>query len=541
MDPLYSVQVQNLTQGWTLTAAEGDEVDPAVTPVVLADPLTYAWDFVDDVLPAQLQAFTASVSVAARDADHVPETQVGDLVQLAVRLGSTGPMITCPYPMRVTTAAVTLTGKSKYPARLSMGLADMSSDWAARMLAAINEPDVNQRGRFAWRPRLAQVGNLSGLSVGCPDWWADGEGPAGNVNTAGTPFKLSQVTDQYSGTTQENLAALVNSHQPGAQTHVVTTVYGPHPTGYGYVGPDDWTTNEPPPFGFATWNPIAEPAGPLRAELVPASRRVSGALGLPLMFAEESGRIVVVPRVMSGSSLTAIAVDADWCNVPTTARRSRESAVNAVNIIGQGRTQSTDDSGVATYANVDSAYVVQGDLSRGVVTRDVATQLYTGPIGFSDAYYGPAALEPPIVGSLFLADSSALDAPWAYDSVTVLSSLIPDAHLSDLLPVIAPHVPGETGGDGRLVRQITVYGLGRDLRFGGDPATGFITGGTMTISDGEIAWDLAMTPGRPQWTDFLPAPITVGQFDAAFGTSLVSALGRAQIGDLSYVNPPEGP
>jgi hypothetical protein len=534
--PLYTVTVTNLTRGWTYSATEGDPWDPA-DDVVLISPLTYTWQFEGEVIPAQLRPVAAAVNLVARTASDVPTVQIGDLVTLDVRVGTTGPRIIAPPPMRVTeaeTELVTVKHPNAYAARLSIGLTDLSVDWRARVPGHVvgygaSSPDAP---RHRWRERMAEIGYLIGLPVGCPTWWDDDEGPLipdpGNPGFD-TPLVGADFTE-YKSAAEDSLAGYINSHQPDGLTHTWTTVYSTsHPTGYEYVGAVTWWDDD---AGDGISRALSEPAGTVRAEAVPASRKTSSD-ALPFTLADVGGVLVIVAvEPGAGDSCAQLGMSARWCQVPAKARRDRTNAINTVAIEGQyDPNDGPDGAGISdtTYTLTNASDVA----ARGSAPRTVPTKLF---LGVKDVYQSQ---EVPVVAANFLSDESALDAPWTYDGFTLYSSEVPDAVAEWLLPLIPPRLPAETDGDGRLVRHVTVVDLAPEIRFGGAPVTGFITSGQMTIEGGDIVWTLRTTPGLPQRTGGAPAPITVGDLVDDFGALTFDDVDpHVTFADLAYVGAP---
>jgi len=103
--------------------------------------------------------------------------------------------------------------------------------------------------------------------------------------------------------------------------------------------------------------------------------------------------------------------------------------------------------------------------------------------------------------------------------------------------LVAPRLPGETDGDGRVVRHVTIHNIDPDLRFDGAPVTGFVTGGSMTMEGGDIVWKLDTTPGLPQYASGVPAPLTVSEMVAAgSGLTAGDTDPLITIADLAYVD-----
>jgi hypothetical protein len=560
--PYYKVTITSLTRGWSYTCTEGVIADPDAN-VQIIDPLVYSWSFAGELVPGQLDPFTGSFALAAKSATLLPEVQVGDLITLDVRVGTAGPRIIAPPPMRAAEPVVTL-GKGKYPARMVVPLSDLSVDWRSRTLGSpLGQPNTYQGGdrrdpRPYWRERGAEIAALAsggGLSLGCPTWWGDAETPVSTaVDGAGTYiFALAYDTwgDKiYDGNLPDVLESFINSHQPGGYTHTWATIYNAagHAANYRRIGPDTWKNAgvPAPSVAIPAGGALADPAGPVRVEAVPATRKLpqgpGAAVGLPLQFAVDSGILIVSPRQVPAVTAyaTQVGLSAEWCVIPATARRARDSVANLINLAGYGKvpTGQVDGANNPTYQNGEyerSYWDAVDAAARGFLARDVPTQLN---LGTSDAAVSWAVNAVAAVVANFQSDSTALAASWSYDAFTMLSSLVPQAIAAWLLPVMAPRLPDELDGDGRLVRQLLLYALDDELRFSGEPVNGFVTAGSLTIAQGEMTWTLRTAPGRPQYQAGSGTPVTVGEVQAAgYGTTTVPNVDPLiTVADLDYVD-----
>lgn len=511
--PYYSVTVTNYTRDWTYTAVEGEEADPA-DPVQLVSPLSFTWGFQNGLIPtAHLQPSEALVSLAAHTAADVPLVQVGDLIVLEVRVGTDGPRIIAPGLMRVATAEVDLR-RGVYAAGLSLALVDLSVDWRATTPATpVGYPGGGvARPRERWRERMAELGYLTGVSVGVPTWWDDQEGPLTVLVGSTLSGIYGSDIGSYQGDVEANLAELLNSHVPDDITHTWVTALSAdaHPAGYEWAGPDSWYMDPTWPGGYSPALP--DPNSVMRIEAVPATRRASGSIGQPLELVNDAGTLRLVPRTPDSTGLvTQLGLDADWCILPAKARRARDDVFNVIAI--NGKADIVDDSGMYRTENYALEFTGGDIATRGrTAVREVPTKLFLGVPATTDSPGPYVAREVPLVAANFLSGPSALAGGWSYDDFTLKGHLVPQDVAEWLLPLIASRVPGEVDGDGRLVRQVTIYDLDPRIRFDAAPISAFITGGTLTIAGGELTWKLATTPGRPEWTDAPPAALTVAGF-----------------------------
>lgn len=336
--------------------------------------------------------------------------------------------------------------------------------------------------RTYWQSRLAEVSVLAGCTIGSPDWWAAGtENPPPRTDDglpyyAGSGLALyNPDTGGWAGKSAAQLVTeLLNSHQPGGLTHSLVPYpeyAAAYPSGWEWVAGVAGGTN----VGAGVWNEPApyDPDSDLRYMIVPASTEAGG--------------------------YVAVTLDADWCEVPAKARRSREHVVNTLRLTGRSWIADPADPLLA-YKITDSAIELSdaADVAgHGPSGRDLPTQLYLyrtpndNPV---DQQYPAAG----VAGPRFLTVDAARDAGYTYETFTLDSSLITD--VSDqvhLLPILAPRWPGEPDGDGFLLRHITITNLDPSIRFGTDTVEGFLRAGTLTVRDGKLLWSLTLTPGAP--------------------------------------------
>jgi len=212
--------------------------------------------------------------------------------------------------------------------------------------------------------------------------------------------------------------------------------------------------------------------------------------------------------------------------------------VNQV-IVG-GTVGITDDAGTgATTADGTYVYATADASGRGPSPREPDFDLYLGnrythiANSWPVPWPGPAAAAP-----YFASDASALAAPYSYDAFELRASLVPDAVAADLLPTIAPRLPAETDGDGRLVRHLTVYGMDPDIRFAGQPVLGFVVSGSLTIVDGELVFTLLTVPGNPTVTGGSATPVLVSEVvGTATGAVLPPNIDpQITVAELAYVD-----
>lgn len=525
--PYYKVTVTSVTRGWVYSSTEGVAANPADL-VQLVDPLKFNWAFVGEQIPGQLEPFTATVNLAGKTASALPEAQLGDLVTLDVRIGTTGPRLV-QQTLRVTAAEATLkaTTKDKYPAKLAVALVDTSVDWRARVAPPFTQTQPPLGILIGWAGRFADVGAKIGLSVGCPSSWAVPEEP---------PLSTTKNwRDQYPDA-EEMFTRLAQSHVPAGVPYSFVGVYAAaRPSGYDYVGAHA--------AAAAPWTVPTEPAGPVRALLVAAGRGTASS-ALPLVFGTLAGVtvLVAVAPILSGPA-SQVAIPACWLTLPAQARRARDQACNTLQMAGTAIYQTGADGapdmtlaeGPYIYTATDAADVA----ANGAKIRQIETDLLFAYFHDTGAPYTPtnqAAWD--AAAAVFLSDDTAQASPWSYDAFTLHTKSMTQAEAEAILPSIAPRLPGETDGDGRLVRHLTIFDVKNELRLENTPTSGFISSGNMEISDGEMTWILTLTPGRPISTASSPTPVTVGEVQSgSYGTNLaINTDPDIRVGDLAFVD-----
>jgi hypothetical protein len=528
--PYYRVVVTSLTNGWSYTSTHAVVPNPA-DPVHLLDPFKLNWQFEGEQIPGHLVPSSCSFKMLCRSGSVVPDVQVGDLLTIDVRIGTAGARIG-QATMRVTSALVDLDDPADdFPVEVEVTAIATDVDWHELPVGQFyGTISLAAQAKRRFRERLAEVTRMVALSLGVPNTWANiDDPPVDGVNN------LYPMAD-YSAQTYENqplrdlLRKTLNSHFPGGNTHtVVTKVSAGYPAGYVWCGPAAGTWDH----SNGGYLDLTDPVSAITLLAVPAGRRVPGAAGLPWVFGVSGGVVVLVPvQPPAGNPLTQLGISADWCILPTRARRARDRANSFV------RMRFFHVSATAGEPpNGDGIYALAGDTSRGVVVvvRDVPSDL----MSYRDTVY-PINTAIPIAAAKFLSDSTALNGAWCYDSIKIIASTIPDTVAAWLLPRILPRVPGETDGDGCLVRHLTIANIDPDLRFAdGGPATGFVTGGSLTIADGDMTFELNMTPGLPQLSSGAVTPVTVAEVQASgtYGVVTVANIdSQITLGDLDYVD-----
>lgn len=552
--PVYSVALTSQTRGWAYACThvpgagvtQLDAAGIAALPAVqLADGLTFSWEFVASQVPGPMQPTTATVRLAAKTGADLPAVEKGDLLVLAVRVGAAGAYMLTPAPMRVTEAVAELTSNPVYGAVVTIQLLERRAELLGATVLQGSVDLVASNSNVAhtrWRPRLAELAVRCGWSMACPGFWADADDVA-QPSWSGGPVPGNQyfgmtnpgriATGVYSGTAPlflwdrnvyKAVDELLNTHHPSFITHTAYSGYVVgYPAGWGKVGPvNQW--------GYFTTAPsapaqaVADPASTNKLFLMPASRKADGTGGgLPLVFAVRSGVLTLQPQYVNQASATGasgharIALDAAWCDLPATVRKTRDGSINQLNLHGSETYRSASGAVPAERATFRTFANTAAQLLDGAVTREVDTQLWLGTAGDSyegsaDRYYSQEA--PNNVAPDLLTDDSARQG-WVYDQFTVKASRVPADLADGVLSRIAPRAPGETNGDSHVLRHLTIYRPASSVRVAAGLLGGFVAKGQLEVKGGEVTFTVNLTPGATQWVGATPAPITVAQVDAA--------------------------
>lgn len=490
----YVVVVQNLTRGWTTSATSdaltGETPSADNLRRVLAGPFKARWAFRDGLIPNPMDPDRVTLNLWARTiADELP-VDLGDVVTVNVYLSS----IADPRPLFWTTGRVTesdtdLVPTDPWASRTKVELTGFAADLGAKFIP------TNDRA-LTWKR-----------------WWMLAEMYSGSAIFLPT---LAPVTEDAMDGSYANLSIRTLMDR-------LIASYSPLPLGLTYVASYNAASpNTPPAAEYA--RPVWEPSDPgplanpsaVRYVVVPAGRTEALAFAKPLQFIVRSGYVTVTSIPGSISPKRHPALNARWCRIPTNVRRTRDHIVNNVRLKGSMKSNTSFDykAGSVEVTNVPDA------ATRGQVTREVETMVIMrgyDPVSGVEDGANPAAV---VVGTQYLSDASVLASTRAYESLDVYPHLMPADEAANVLPYLAPHPPGTVGGDGRLLRHVTVYGVDEAIASPNLTPGGFITAGELSIVRGVMSYRLTTTPGQPIHTAGEPAPITVGQFIAkTFATS----------------------
>lgn len=552
--PYYTATLASLSRGWSYTSTDGD-VPSGTLPVYLADDWSLTWGFENEQVPGQLLTQTFKFRLYARNVGDLPVVDRGDLVTLDLRIGAAGSRIAAPPPFQVTECVVDVDPElvndpNVYAATAEVTAVDQLSYLRTVQPTSGTTPLVAspyESTFFLWRPRFAQYARQIGVAIGCPTWWGDQEGPLYPLKNDGSHFQnISGLIANWEGSGFDIVTRELNSHHPGGWTHTIVPGYQSNPAtwpaGWRRVGPDTWWGDND--FAHPEYA-ISEPVTSFRYYLQPASRKTP-TTELPLRFVM-SGATLTVERTppTAGGGHSRGAVDAAWCDLPVSLRRSREHRVNDARLLGweqlyapgsgSSSTPGNTTAGVRDYA--DNADIAARNLR---TVREIPTNLFFGEVPFpTNPTFDVNGREHPIVGPNYLADSSQ-DSSWVFDEFKLYASRIPDAYAADLLPKLTPRAAGETDGDAMVLRHLTVYrasprSLPSDVT---GPISGFIVTGRLRIVDGDLEWTLTLTPGLPVRTGAATTPVTVGEVQAAaYGNTTNPNIDPyVRVGELDYID-----
>lgn len=524
-NPAYTVRVY-LGVAATMSITHGDPNPAVPADSILADPFKYSWGFEDGVIPNQLEPSVAEFSVWSLTRTVAPSIKRGDLVLVTVRIGDAASDRILQVWVRVMEVTAELVPGSLYAYRQTVKgadlLADLGSWFPGVRSAAVGGGQLGFRGRLAW------VGSWGGRSVGAPTWWP--------VMPSGLRFSLEWLGQAAGGL----FALILRSYAPSGIHHAVTPYVGAsYPTGYEYVnskGDDGVTTPLPALGGF---DPVpVDVNSALRYMVQPAGRRLLNMPPLPLRFAAEDGRLVLVGPPPTTSHRQPV-VSADVCTLPTVLRQGREHAPNLIRASGTNNNlDGTDKQNLFYDSELEARNTVDMNAT-GARAREIDTML--GLRVYNGAVDAPTTVVPDAVAQIetYLPDASALAEVWTFDGFTVNANAMPALEAASVLPVLTPaYLDSER--DGEITRHVTVHSLPPEVR--SDPtrstASGFIVGGEVLIADGQLDIRLTTTPGDPIVAGAYPDPITVGEFNAAAYSLLLvpNVHPNITVGDLASVD-----
>lgn len=512
--PAYQVTVTHLSAGWTYAVMHGTPAAAGARTVV-ADPLTYSWGWDGEQVPGKLVPSSVKLSLWSRTTADDPQPERGDLLSVVVRLNgtNTGPIL-LNQTMRVTDVSDELRPDQEWAVRSVVTLVDLLADLPSLpVFKPAYDSNTLVSTAHEYRRRFAGAGRAIGRTIACPSTWA---------TTQGTGTQLSSFWPAVDAAAF--CASLLASHQPAGIAHVVCPApQGAVPFGYQFVGPTDH---------------YLDPNSAVKYLLVPADRRGSAVTPQPLRLVVAGGLVTTAAQPAAVAARTA-ALDAGWCDVPASARRGREHVTNVLELSGV-ETAAQLVAGVTNERNGKDTRQSPDAAARGPMGRKLDTQLQLRTYDTNDTTVTTqSAAQATAVGAVaatYLSDATVLDASWQFDSFTLHAAAMPQADAESILPKLVPLYPG-SGGDGVILRHVTVHRLAPSVRFAGQPVSGFVASGSLRIAGGVIDVQVTTTPGRPTGAGLSPA-VTVGdaQASATWGAQTTATVDtRVTVADLDYI------
>lgn len=514
----YMVVVFNLTRGWTMSATSdslsGTTEDLPNLRRVLCSPFIARWGFKDGLIPNPMDPERVTLNMWARTVADENVVDLGDVINVTVYLNDTDARFLYGTTGRVTAAESDLVPTDPWAVRTKVELTGFTADIAAANIG-VNEVIT------VWRQGWMRAEVASGHAFILPS-------PAPSVTDA---MDSSPLNGQPVAKLAERL------------------IHSAAPFGVAFSYIADYTTGDPnaSPAGYTRaanlWNPgdgsTLVSADPVRYIVTPASRRESVAFAAPLQFVVRDGLVTVSSTPGTTSPSRNPAVSARWCRIPTNVRRTRDHIVNNLRFKGQAKSNTTTNHR-STEVNVTN---VADAAARGLVTREVETALrlrdWDEATGTESAPYA-AVIN---VGGTYLSDASVLASTRAYEALDLYPHLMPPAEAYNVLPYLAPHIPGRVQNptsDGRLLRHVTVYAVDEGLSSPSLVPGGFITGVELSIDRGVLRYRLTTTPGQPIYGGTAPTPMSVGAFIVkTFATSTLYNNTKVdptiRVGDLDQI------
>lgn len=478
----YQVVVSNLSRGWTmtstseaLTGTETDTTSPSVRRLLTA-PFKARWAFKDGLIPNPMDPDRVTFNMWARTVADEYLIDLGDVVTVSLYLNDLDARLLYTMTGRTTEASTDLVPTDPWAVRSKVELtgftADLGSSYTGTRAAGFGDG-----GWSRWVGYMSQI-------TGHRWYYPSGAAPTYLMDPG-------PLTDSMAAT----VARLVNSAAPGGRFMTFVASYNPAPTGSppaGYVVP-------PFPAVPTSYSNVA-------FTFMYASRTEVDAFAPPLQFVTRAAVLTVTNTPGTVSPRRQPALAASWCRIPTTVRRTRDHLNNNTRLKGKKfRSDTTDSARSDTIAEVTN---VSDALTRGAVSRDVdSMMMLRSHTATEESGLFAGVVE---LGAAYLSDASVLSSTRAYESLEVLTHLMPPDEAYAVLPYLAPHPPERPGGDGRALRHVTVYGTSGAIADASLTPGGFITAGEVTIDGGAMTYRLTTTPGRPTYTGTAPTPITVG-------------------------------
>lgn len=499
--PYYDVVVNFLNNGWALRAVEGADTDPS-TDAVLLDGLSYSWSFRDGQVPGHLEPATLTFNYASIGPDVDPLPDLGSLVRVTITTGTSPYVSLLNFVGRISDITTELRPGSRLPLRHAVTVVDLLADLRSKFPTPLA---YGSHGVY-WDQRLMFISGRIRHRLGVPNAWR---------STEPTPHDLVGLAHTWPEASADDIiSSLLNTYAPQGIHHTLVPRYGlGWPAGYKSIH-----------YAFPEY--AEAPDISQRYVVVPAGRTLTGAHGMPFRFTQlPSGKLGRTVTTNAAAMNKLPVVDAAWCRIPATARRSRDHDVNT--IIAEGYVSGDNGPGSVS-PGVTASRQRPGLDSSGSRSRTIPTQLVLRYMPLDGETWRPAAQAKAdqvvdLIAETFMPDPSP--APWSFDAFEIDASLIPPAVANKLLPMLVPRAPGD--GDGTVLRHLTLHNLPAEAQLAGEWITGFMSSGSLEIAGGKLTYKVTTTPGTPM-VKVGTGSITLAQLRAsAFGGHTLATVDRS--------------
>lgn len=494
---LYDVHIESVDRGWTLDATHG--VRPAPTDrAVLTDRLSYTWGFEGGNYPGPLDPAKCSFAYACRAHTDDPSPEEGELVKITIWPGSRddGNPVVHLYG-RVTEATAELIPEHRrWPIRGQVTVADLLAELSQRFPRVSDTAGSTLQPGTRPRRALASLATVLGLRVGVPTSWYTQDVGSGVGDDAGTiPAQICYVIDgddsrpDWDDSARTELAKLTHSLSHENAVFTALPWYCDAATNRFPSGQRE--AKGAPPY-FTPW---PTPDSRQYYLMVPASRNDSGGLWPPYVLRESTAGLRPEIAYISGTRIAA--VDAAYCDSPSSARRGLEGAPTA--IVNEGYTVYNEPGSNVyrfrqggTRTSSSDAAAARSVRSRTVQSRLAVTVDTTNLSAISGQPMADA------VARQIMPDDSTYTEGYTWDAVAIRMSRVPVTRRRDILRNLLPAEPTYSPGAQALAmtKFMVLYGLPEAIQLTGrDSIRGFVTGARLTIARGELTVEPTTAPG----------------------------------------------
>lgn len=522
----YRVTAIRLADSWTITGTKAIQPDPA-DRVVLTDPLSFSWQFVDQLAPNPLEPEQLGISLAARDRADLPTLDTGDLWHVTVELVDVTDGVVTPHGAvavdfvgRLGEPELELVPDHSWPIRASLRMTDLTADLASRYPTPGNTTPWPAEGWSDVSPEwftgfidhpCRREFNL---------WTHDDMGDPNDFDNR--PFLVWDIPQQSARWLLDAAGASV-----------------PH-DGQPFIIRDRYSLAPPAPSTFtpAGTGGVPDPTNPIGY----LYQRVNGmpptALLPYVLDGPPAGPITVLLDYDPAQAVGLAGIPASTVTIPTKARRARDLVPNTTILNGFGINY-TDVNGTLTAETTQTSKTFSSDWaaprSRSVDTlikylRATAGEGVTLPAGFTEYFAGLDDVNTRLLAPAYTPDAGATTAEWAYDSLIVDTSLLDPDEFAALVPMFTSWSPEQ--GDGVALRPIHVFDVADNVDLSGRQAiNGTLTGATLRIDRGRMTYELNVSPGIAP-SEATGTAITAAQLAASPYTSAPATA----FGDLTALD-----